>query len=265
MIVYSVDNGQATDVYLYDVTTGKETPLVVDDPGVYKFSFAWSPDGRQIAYQADFHPPDSRLMVVDVGSGQTRTLAYSAADRNWFPSWSPDGKRIAFSSDRDHLGDDFHIYTMNVDGTGVVRLTDFNSATPNWSPDGKRIAFESDWNGNYEIYVMNTDGTNVRRLTDNPANDYQPVWSPDGKQILFTSQRDGNQEVYAMNADGSDPVNLTNDPSNDIAGSWSPDGKFIVFNSNRGGSYQIYSVSAAGGEPNLLPTSENASSPVWSP
>ena len=35
---------------------------------------------------------------------------------------------------------------MNVDGSGVVRLTDHSAwdTSPAWSPDGQRIAFASD-------------------------------------------------------------------------------------------------------------------------
>ena len=34
--------------------------------------------------------------------------------------WSPDGRKIAFESTRDG---NFDIYTMNIDGTDIVRLT----------------------------------------------------------------------------------------------------------------------------------------------
>ena len=51
------------------------------------------------------------------------------------PVWSPDGTKIAFSSMRDDAtwGE---IYTMNADGTDVIRLTDNNTydGTPSWSP-----------------------------------------------------------------------------------------------------------------------------------
>ena len=71
-------------------------------------------------------------------------------------------------------------YIMNVDGSGVSRLTD-NSANdehPDWSPDGRRIAFISDRDGDYEIYVMNADGSDVIQLTDNSTDDVLPSWSP---------------------------------------------------------------------------------------
>lgn len=70
---------------------------------------------------------------------------------------APPGGRIAFSGGRANNTD---IYVMNVDGSGLTRLTtdpapDFD---PTWSPDGARIAFRSARDGNDEIYVMNADG-----------------------------------------------------------------------------------------------------------
>src|SRR5947209_315716 len=81
--------------------------------------------------------------------------------------------KIAFVSDRDGNNE---IYTMNVDGTGVARLTfdtvvSHNDLSPAWSPDGTKIAFASDRDGNYEIYTMNADGSGPTRLTTSVRSD----------------------------------------------------------------------------------------------
>src|SRR5206468_7390506 len=77
--------------------------------------------------------------------------------------WSPDGTRIVLTKS-------FDIYTMNPNGTGLVRLTDgFRTTPPSysiqpaWSADGKKIAFVTDRGspgpgvGLMEMYVMNVD------------------------------------------------------------------------------------------------------------
>jgi TolB protein len=159
--------------------------------------------------------------------------------------WSPDGTKILFFSDRDLAYQNYDIYVMSVDGSGVVRLTSNPNEDvrdnwwPSWSPDGSKIAYGSNKDSLYwtDIYVMNADGSGQTRLTDNSAGySDQPNWSPDGSRIAFESSRDGNHEIYVMNADGSGQTNLTNNPRTDDSPDWSPDGSQIIFSSNRDGS-----------------------------
>jgi Tol biopolymer transport system component len=89
-------------------------------------------------------------------------------------SWSPDGTKLAFyrgpEGDRD-------IYIINVDGTGLQRLTNGgDNLGPSWSPDGQWIAFTSFRDGNNEIYIVHPDGSNEIRMTNNFISDWQPRW-----------------------------------------------------------------------------------------
>jgi Tol biopolymer transport system component len=89
------------------------------------------------------------------------------------------------------------IFVVNVDGSGVERLTRRRRGTgedwsenPSWSPDGQWIAFDGArklTNGFLipDIYVMRADGTGERRLAGGRAYQWNPVWSPDGRTILF--------------------------------------------------------------------------------
>jgi Periplasmic component of the Tol biopolymer transport system len=92
------------------------------------------------------------------------------------PAWSPDGRRIAFQSKRDG---NLEIYVINLDGTGLSRLTDHPAADgrPAWSPDGQWIAFESDRDGKLDIYIMRADGSDVRRITSNAGKNGWPSWA----------------------------------------------------------------------------------------
>ncbi len=74
---------------------------------------------------------------------------------NWAPSWHPDGKRLIFSSNMDdwredlkQFGHNFELYLINIDGTGLERIT-FNNvfdSFPMFSPDGKKPVFASNRN-----------------------------------------------------------------------------------------------------------------------
>jgi dipeptidyl aminopeptidase/acylaminoacyl peptidase len=90
---------------------------------------------------------------------------------------------MAFSTDRD--GGDWEIYIMNVDGSGVRRLTDSpgDDGAPAFSPDGQTIAFASARTGNYNIYVTDADGGGTYQVTADPADESEPHWAPTGVQM----------------------------------------------------------------------------------
>ena len=140
--------------------------------------------------------------------------------------------RVAFSSSR--AGGNPEIYTMNADGSGVVRLTNntFTDQHPRFSPDGRRIIFSSNRNNSrYEIYVMDADGSNVVRITNIAGDNLQPMYSADGTRITFVSKRiSARENIFIMNADGSNQVQLTNVfPRQAFSPSFDPTGTRILF------------------------------------
>ena len=89
--------------------------------------------------------------------------------------------------------DSYHVYRMNVDGSGLQQLTqgpwhDYNAR---WLPDGG-IAFVSTRSGQFAmcfvtpsgtLHRMNRDGTGVRRLSSNYIDDFTPAVMPDGRLL----------------------------------------------------------------------------------
>ncbi len=119
---------------------------------------------------------------------------------------------------------------INIDGTGLRRVTTRSGEYPSWSPDGEHVAFASAQSGHYEIYVVDVDGSNERRLTYDGAYDMYPAWSPDGQWIAYEHGIDGfdqSMEIMIMAPDGTDARRITSNDINDRFPAWSPDGALV--------------------------------------
>ncbi len=161
--------------------------------------------------------------VVTGAAGATQPARYSS------PTWSPDGKRIAFVSDRaDATRGQGDIYVMNVDGSGLRRLTDSNTGKGGlaWSPNGKWIAYQA------YAYIdeVSPDGARHRRLTGYGGT--QPDFSPGGRRIAYANgAAEFYSSIYVMRPDGSKKVPAALPHESESLGepTWSPDGQKLAF------------------------------------
>jgi len=185
--------------------------------------------------------------------------------------------QIAFRQNRGDP-DNFEIYTINADGTGLANLTNHpaRDECPLWSPDGLSIALASDRDEG-GIYLMASDGSNQRRLTAEFTRceipDATMAWSPDGQWFSFLSCPDGMPDIYVVKPDGSDLTNLTHNLAADDNFHWSPDGRRIAFGSDRDGNKEIYILDVQAAlqgkeDANLIRLTDNPAVDVpagWSP
>jgi TolB protein len=173
---------------------GSDAHAVTMGPGNAGFP-SWSPDGTQIVYRFwTDNEGGEGLRIVDVATGKSRVLT---TEYDTLPAWSPRGDQIMFTryaSDARFRYDEFDIYSVGPDGTGLKRLTDSegNDAHSSWSPDGNYILWSSSRFGYKdesplvinqpqpyaELFIMNADGSNQHPLTDNQYEEGTPAWQP---------------------------------------------------------------------------------------
>lgn len=227
--------------------------------------FAWSPDGKSIAYISN-----NDIWILDIDTRTSRKLLEVMPKGHiegngtitLYPHlfWSPSEKSILFCKHkstqvRAHGFDSSDVWLADLNGNARLLIKD--GFYPTYSSDGKQIAFTredsvrdiivgSDGDTTKlmvsHIYVANADGDIIRKL----AEGWSPIWSPDGSHIAFyRAQHKPHyyQQLWLYNIKTKEQI-LIKSPFLDaaIAGwsltyyyppVWSPDGKYIAFQSHR--------------------------------
>ncbi len=167
-VVFTSDRGGDLDIWVMD-RDGRNARQLTHTLG-YDGGPWWSPDGKQICFRA-YHPETPQeiadykallkkhlirpttldLYVMNADGSNVRRITNDRAANiaNFAPSWTPDGNALVFASNRDDpQRRKFEVYQINLDGSGLERITyggQFDGF-PNFSPDGKKFVWASNRN-----------------------------------------------------------------------------------------------------------------------
>ncbi|MFD2100516.1 S41 family peptidase [Flagellimonas iocasae] len=209
----------------------------------------FSPDGKQIAYSANYQG-NTDVYVISVNGGiPTRLTYHGMSDR--VLGWTPDGNAVLFASSRESGRQRFsQFYTVPTTGGAPTKLPVPYGEFASFSPDGKKLAFTelSRVNRNWKRYrggmapdVLLFDlATFVsENITNNSANDELPMWV--GDAIFYMSDAGPNKRNNIWKYDPNTKTNsqLTNFSDFDITFPQSS-ASDIVFEA--GGKLYLYNI-----------------------
>ena len=259
-VAYVADFGGDFDLWLYDPSTGRPTPIGSREADRHSVPF-WSPDSRRIA----FIGKENVLIVLDVAR---RTLTrIDQLEPFTTLSWSPDGTRLAYTKADQIVMYELLAYrarTLPVSGAKHVQ----------WFPSGDRLLYAAqDAAGNDQLYEVRTDGTGRRQITrhtSGPMNDVR--LSPQGDRALFTSPGASISLLFVVDLRTGAIRELESGPlGKNYFPTWSPDGSTLAYSSTefverKGYFSTIRTQPGQGGGQRVLAVSDCFATPVtWSP
>lgn len=213
---------------------------------------------------------DRLNLVAPDGSHRETIPTGSFAGSDPHISFSPDCTKIAFDALDSTLPDRgrIQLFVVNVDGTGLKRLTNgkTDEYNPCWSVSNRIYYSQTDSDG-VHIYSMDPNGGSIAKLTSGSVQDFEPTCSFDGAKVAFARTAGGNSSLWVMDASGSNAHVWAPffGSQGAVSPSLSPDGKSLLF-VIPGAQQSTISEVAAGGKylSNFLTTGYNFS-PSYSP
>jgi eukaryotic-like serine/threonine-protein kinase len=223
------------DLWLYDLGTAQLQRLVT---GLSGHRADWSPDGRQLLFDAPVEANRVRLFIAPVSGGQPQPLTIADPTTFYSSSWSPDGRHVALVHVSRASGFDIVLVALDKPGPPAPLMNSTaNETAARFSPDGRWLAFVSNQSGADEVHIS-AYPLNGMPIRVSSSGGREPVWSRTGDQ-LFYRQGDALMAVDVSQTQGvrvSRPRALFT-ARFDERPSWRPnydvgrDGRFVVVRS----------------------------------
>ncbi|MBU8869962.1 MAG: PDZ domain-containing protein [Gemmatimonadales bacterium] len=187
---------------IYTASTGGENVKQITDFPGEELLPKFSPDGRQIAFTAEFEG-NTDVYVMSVTGGKPKRLTYHAA-QDLVVDWHPDGTRVLFRSNRSSFSYRFRrLFEVAVEG-GLPTVLDIPEAElSSYNNSGDKVAFcrtsteTVQWKryrggAMPKIWTYDFQEGKAELVIDDQSINHHPLWMED--RIYFVSDRGESKE-----------------------------------------------------------------------
>ncbi len=257
-LAYLRVEGSKRSIWLKQVKTQTNIPIVQGDELIRADNFAFTPDGEFLYFNAqpDNDQPQSIYRVPTLGGTPTKVLTNATGIQ-----FSPDGRQISFVR-FDLQRNEIAVYVANADGSNERKLavkdgTTFFDGVAAWSPDGKMLAVATGDDARspeplFSVSLLNVDNGEEKEIGGArwvTVDDL--VWYPSGDSIILAAADSafGAPQLWEIAYPSGDVRRITNNLNGHYSVSITADGASLV-------TGELFSRSAVWVSPDLKP--ENA-------
>lgn len=173
--------GNSRSLYVMDFKNVEPRLVLKDLPGLAHPSF--SPDGKEIVCESDVDQ-NHGLILVNVGSGKTRTLTKDGHD--FFPSWNWKTDEIYFS----RYGTSWHIWRTDRDGSAeqVTNESTGNDFRPVPSIESSALLFTREYIS-MDLFSVNPENNTSKLESPVVSHSVYPRSVSSGKSIVYLESK----------------------------------------------------------------------------
>jgi len=208
-------------------------------------TFAWSPDGKSVAWLRKLKTRECEIVIHDLEAHVEHPVISDKSHKGYL-SWAPNGQIIYSCA----AADEMNLWMVHSTGGTAIQITkglrsvDF----PVLSNDGHTLLLLHSRNTGH-LWVASLDGSRRREEVLSNEQYFQfPDISPDGKYISVGMYVTNTltRQLFVMNRDGTNIRQITQGEVACYKPKWSPDGQLISYYS-RGryeptDSFKVYVV-----------------------